>query len=475
MASTSDYARLINAAANNNGFDPRILTSVINAESGGDPSAVSPTSVRGLAQITGDTWKQYFPGVPYSTDPADQVNAAATILSKYSSDYGGNVALMAAAYNGGPAVANRAQTYITRGMSPYDAIHKAAGEVYGSGSAKQAEVDGYAQKVTNGYVYGTGDSSVGSATPIADKNLTVDDSDVPEAVSVAGAEISADQVAGVEAAIDPPLVIAAGLDETAWFDQPNIVQVDGATKGISSPVTFAVYFDRDGAPMPLVIRLNASVNKFSKRMSHIVAPKRTHTGWRVPVWGLQPDTISGSASTGMFMNQFGLSSFLSVSEIDESVKDALQRGWSHGENVFNQNVTGAVSTTLRNQHIPEIKHGGLRQAAKDAFVEFLMLFKQNGVVYYRNPDYTGYTSSQTQLGPNAWSPKTGSSIQQNAARRNDVMTRGWVVMYFRNTSYAGYFKSLTWSEDANSPFHWNFNFVFQVERTISVVGVPLNG
>jgi hypothetical protein len=59
-----------------------------------------------------------------------------------------------------------------------------------------------------------------------------------------------------------------------------------------------------------------------------------------------------------------------------------------------------------------------------------------------------------------------------AVRNNDVMYRGFVVLNTPDGVYQGFFKSLTFSEDANRPYLWNFDFVFQVQRTIKVVRLP---
>ena len=129
-------------------------------------------------------------------------------------------------------------------------------------------------------------------------------------------------------------------------------------------------------------------------------------------------------------------------------------------------------STVANNTVPVFNEGTFRVAAKDAFQEFLALFKNNGVVWYRSRSYTGYTTSLEQLGPNAWSPHTGSSTFQNSARRNDVMTRGQVAMYYRDSVYYGYFNSLTWTMEAKNPFRWDFNFTFKVESTVQNLLVP---
>lgn len=46
-------------------------------------------------------------------------------------------------------------------------------------------------------------------------------------------------------------------------------------------------------------------------------------------------------------------------------------------------------------------------------------------------------------------------------------------MNYRNNKYLGYFKSLSWTMDAEHPFQWKFNFTFQVERTLTAYFYPL--
>lgn len=114
-----------------------------------------------------------------------------------------------------------------------------------------------------------------------------------------------------------------------------------------------------------------------------------------------------------------------------------------------------------------------RVAAQDAFAEFLALFKMNGNVWFWNQLWntgTGDTRDWAQI--DAWSPVLGLNTTQINARNNDVLTRGGVIMSYRNYTFQGYFKSLQWTMDANTPYLWNFNFVFQVEKTIGAEFYP---
>jgi hypothetical protein len=116
-------------------------------------------------------------------------------------------------------------------------------------------------------------------------------------------------------------------------------------------------------------------------------------------------------------------------------------------------------------------------AAQDAFTEFLKLFQMNGVVWYQpNPVRSdGVIDGTQQYTPTAWIPSQGTTSFQKNARSNDVLSKGYVLMKYRNNTYLGYFKSLAWTIDAEKPFSWNFNFTFQVERTITALYYPYTG
>lgn len=82
---------------------------VIQAESSGDPTAVSPKGAKGLMQLMPDTAKEMAGelGVPYSeerltTDPNYNMALGNAYLNKMLGKYGGNSTLAVAAYNAGP-------------------------------------------------------------------------------------------------------------------------------------------------------------------------------------------------------------------------------------------------------------------------------------------------------------------------------------------------------------------------------------
>lgn len=448
---------LVNQAAANNGVPVDWMNRILNVENPNlNPNAQSQTGVQGLSQITKSTWATVNgPNVPYSLDPAAQLDTQAKLLAKYQNDYNGNFALAAAAYNGGPAVANQAQTLINSGVSQNDAISQAAANVYGQGSAKQNEVTNYVAKSA-----GQSAASLSSSNKANSVAYLTDDSDPATAVPVSGMTVPADQLAGLLNAVSPTLIINTGLNQAPWYADSSVLQVNDPTAPVGDPVTFQIFYNLNQNPLPVVITLNASIRSFQKAMRHVVTRQRTMTGLLVNFWGSSPDQISGQASTGLMANQLGVTDFLSLSTVTPDVQRMIEQAFQIDDVDDLETATNSTDS------------GFLRVAAKDAFIEFLALFKNNGTVWFRNQNYTGYTTGLEQMSADAWSPATGTTTFQNAARRNDVMTRGQVVMYFRNSAYYGYFKNLTWVMDANNPYRWNFNFVYQVESTITNVSVP---
>jgi soluble lytic murein transglycosylase-like protein len=89
-----------------------LLASVIKAESGGNPRAVSRTGARGLMQLMPATAAQL--GVHDSFAPADNVNGGSAYLDQLLTRYHDNLPLALAAYNAGPAAVDR-----YHGIPPY--------------------------------------------------------------------------------------------------------------------------------------------------------------------------------------------------------------------------------------------------------------------------------------------------------------------------------------------------------------------
>jgi hypothetical protein len=105
-------ANLIAGAASRNRIDPDFLASVVKAESGFNPGAVSPKGAQGLMQLMPRTAATL--GVENVFDPAANVEAGTKYLSQLLDQYHGDVAKALAAYNAGP---RRVEQY--GGVPPY--------------------------------------------------------------------------------------------------------------------------------------------------------------------------------------------------------------------------------------------------------------------------------------------------------------------------------------------------------------------
>lgn len=464
------------------GLPPSWVSSMLGTESNNNTSAVSQTGVRGIAQITQGTWDGIYPNGPaYTTDTTAQVNAASVLLNTYYQKYDGDATLAAIAYNAGPSVANTAQRLIHGGDSEADAV---AQSISSLPLGKQKEVYREIAHFTPGTDQ-TPNPELAAGEAAVDAKINqygVDDSAAGVTTAVYGTSYSPQQAARLVALANPPLVIQTGLDEVPWFQNTDLVQENSrltANKGY--PVSFRVYYDRAlTAPLaptggsPISIVLKASLAKFEKSIKTVTMKKTTRTAMRVVMWGMQPDVITGSGSTGVFMNQTGVSDYLSIVDPGSDVKNLFVNG---------RRSPLAGNGTPNTPNNPTLSADSLRVAAKDAFVEFLSLFENNGVVWFRHNEFTSVTISATpdaaaaisNTAPLIWSQNAGSSTFQMTARNNDVYTRGFVVMEYRNAVYSGYFKSLSFEMDAERPFSWNFSFAFQVERTLTAVPVAPGG
>lgn len=95
---TSQYIAIAQQDATAAGISPDYFVRQINAESGFNPSAVSPAGAVGIAQFE--------PGTAASLginpwDPIQALRGAAQLMAGYANHYGGNYAMALAAYNGG--------------------------------------------------------------------------------------------------------------------------------------------------------------------------------------------------------------------------------------------------------------------------------------------------------------------------------------------------------------------------------------
>ena len=91
---------LVTLAASAYGVRPEVVTAVIDAESHGDPAAVSRAGAQGLMQLMPSTSEQY--GVLNPFDPAANVDAGTHYLADLLHRYRGDLRLALAAYTAGP-------------------------------------------------------------------------------------------------------------------------------------------------------------------------------------------------------------------------------------------------------------------------------------------------------------------------------------------------------------------------------------
>jgi soluble lytic murein transglycosylase-like protein len=97
---------LVRSSAQANAVDPRLVFAVIDAESHGDPAAVSRVGAQGLMQLMPGTAAEY--GVLNAFDPTANVQGGTRYLRDLLHRYRGNVKLAVAAYNAGPGAVDAA-------------------------------------------------------------------------------------------------------------------------------------------------------------------------------------------------------------------------------------------------------------------------------------------------------------------------------------------------------------------------------
>jgi soluble lytic murein transglycosylase-like protein len=93
-------------------IDADLLASVVQAESAGNPRAVSRAGARGLMQLMPSTASTL--GVQNSFAPEQNIGGGTAYLDQLLTRYRDNIALALAAYNAGPAAVDR-----YHGIPPY--------------------------------------------------------------------------------------------------------------------------------------------------------------------------------------------------------------------------------------------------------------------------------------------------------------------------------------------------------------------
>jgi soluble lytic murein transglycosylase-like protein len=94
------YDSIIAEAAKTYRVDPRLIRSVMRAESGFDPSAVSRAGAMGLMQIMPEIADAF--GVDHPFDPRQNIMAGARLLREVLDQHQGDIPLVLASYNAGP-------------------------------------------------------------------------------------------------------------------------------------------------------------------------------------------------------------------------------------------------------------------------------------------------------------------------------------------------------------------------------------
>ncbi len=112
LQSKPDLNALVNAASARTQVDADFIASVIRAESGNNPRAVSPKGAQGLMQLMPGTAGKL--GVKNSFDPAENVDGGVRYLRELLLRYNNDMVKALAAYNAGP---QRVDQY--KGVPPY--------------------------------------------------------------------------------------------------------------------------------------------------------------------------------------------------------------------------------------------------------------------------------------------------------------------------------------------------------------------
>jgi hypothetical protein len=470
------------AAAQKYGVDPTLALQILQQESSGGTNAgtsynnngsydTGPFQLNsnnfvgpgGTFQVTsGPGAGNYDPN-----DPIQNIDGGVAYFAQMQAMFPGDTTAALAAYNNGP-------TAVTNAMN-----------TYGDDYLAHLPNGNYPTQVQAQLAPPTNQNGVN----LSQNNPTISDSTTNPAYDVLNYTVAPYQNVSLTPvsqetlnATEPPTVIMQGLSEIPWYNNPSEITGNPKIHAIGYPVTFKIIMDRNtGATLntggtstgdPISIRLNASMKSYNLQSSHIINKSPSRTGMHLTFWGMNADAISGECNTGTFMNQFGLTSFLNMAYIPSDVQNRLK-------GIFSGDPSLLSEIEQRTDPFE------LRIAAQDAFVEFLSLFKNNGVTWYHPQDYsTGttpdkatalITGTQTNQGQSAFSAKTGLNTYEMKGRNNDVYTRGYIVMNFRSSSYLGFFRSLSWAMDADKPFSWNFNFIFQIERTLSLLYYPYPG
>lgn len=106
------FGKIINKAAEKYDVNPQLIYSVIEAESGGDPGAISDRGAKGLMQLMDTTAADM--GVSDSLDIHQNIMGGTKYLRKMIDTFDGDMKKALAAYNAGPGIVSK-----YNGVPPY--------------------------------------------------------------------------------------------------------------------------------------------------------------------------------------------------------------------------------------------------------------------------------------------------------------------------------------------------------------------
>ena len=105
LPGANSFTQSIQQSADKYGVNPNLVSAVVQAESGGNPRAVSPAGAMGLMQLMPSNVSEY--GVTDPFDPDQNIDAGTHQLANLLSQYNGDINLALAGYNAGPNAVRR--------------------------------------------------------------------------------------------------------------------------------------------------------------------------------------------------------------------------------------------------------------------------------------------------------------------------------------------------------------------------------
>src|SRR5271170_1796277 len=162
--------------------------------------------------------------------------------------------------------------------------------------------------------------------------------------STGNAQPGTDNLTQLQNSVNPQLQVDdPTLSATAWYADTGLVTGNPRIRRTVQPVSFIVYLDRNdptqilsvpnvnkqsgGSTQPIEIQLNTSLSSFEITSKHVYNRTPSRTGMHITLWGMELDLISGQGTTGVFMNQFGITDFMSTVGITDDVIKLLTTGF----------------------------------------------------------------------------------------------------------------------------------------------------